>query len=148
MAAALAVSLSLQYFAVFDTSTPAGFARTILTTVGATTVAWLAATFATRPETPEKLESFYRRVRPAGPGWRPVAEATGLPARRGEVGANLLNWAFGVALVYSALFAIGALVFGRWARAGLFAAAALLCGAVVFWNLNRTKWAGLAESND
>nr|MDQ3804818.1 Na+:solute symporter [Acidobacteriota bacterium] len=38
MAAALAVSLGLQYLAVFDSSTPQGFAQTILTTVGATTL--------------------------------------------------------------------------------------------------------------
>jgi Na+/proline symporter len=144
MAAALVVSLSLRYFAVFDSSTPLGFAQTILTTVGVTTIVWLVATFATRPEASEKLESFYRRVHPAGPGWRPVAAAAGLTERRGEIGANLFNWVLGVALIYTALFAIGAAVFAQWARAAGFAAAALVCGALVFWNLNRTGWAGLS----
>jgi Na+/proline symporter len=145
MAAALGVSLALQYFAVFDSSTPKGFAQTILTTVGATTLVWLAATFLTRPEPAEVLEAFYRRVRPAGPGWRRVARAAGLPERRGEIVPNLLNWLLGVALVYAALFAIGAGVFGDWGRAALCAAAAAACGALMFWNLNRTRWAGMAE---
>jgi SSS family solute:Na+ symporter len=145
MAAALAVSLGLQYFAVFDSSTPQGFAQTILTTVGATTLVWLAVTFLTRPEPAEKLEDFYRRVRPAGPGWRRVAEAAGLPEVRAEIAPNLLNWALGVGLVYAALFAIGELVFGLWARAALFILAAAVCGGLMFWNLNRTGWAALAR---
>lgn len=145
MVAALAVSLGLQYFAVFDSATPRGFAQTILTTVGVTTIVWLAATMLTRPEPAETLESFYRRVRPAGPGWWRVARAAGLPERRGEIAPNLLNWALGVGLIYAALFAIGAAVFARWGRAALWGAAAAACGVVMFWNLNRTRWAGMAE---
>jgi Na+/proline symporter len=141
MAAALIVSLALRYFDVFDSSTPAGFAQTILTTVGVTTLVWLAATFLSRPEPIEKLSSFYRRVHPAGPGWRRVAEANDLPERRSEIIPNLLNWALGVLLVYAALFAIGELIFGLWGRALLFIVIAAVCGSIMFWNLNRTGWA-------
>ena len=145
MAAALFVSLALRYFAVFDPATPEGFAQTILTTVGATTLAWLAATFLTAPEPAATLEDFYRRVRPAGPGWRRVARAANLREPESEIASNLLNWALGVALVYAALFAIGAAVFGLWARAALYAAAAAACAALLFWNLARTGWAALAR---
>jgi hypothetical protein len=64
---------------------------------------------------------------------------------RAEIAPNLLNWALGVALVYAALFAIGAAVFGLWARAALYAAAAAACAALLFWNLARTGWAALAR---
>jgi len=144
MAAALFVSLALRYFAVFDPATARGFAETILTTVGVTTLTWLAATFLTAPEPAETLESFYRRVRPAGPGWRRVARAAGLAEARAEIAPNLLNWALGVALVYAALFATGAVIFGLWARAAVYAAAAVASGCLLFWNLARTGWAGLA----
>ena len=147
MASALAVSLSLRYFAVFDSSTPRGFAQTILTTVGATTLVWLAVTLLTRPEPEEKLEEFYRRVRPAGPGWRRVARAAGLKEPGAEIGANLLNWALGVAFAYSALFAIGAVLLGTGARAAVYTLSAVVSGGLMFWNLNRTKWAGLAETD-
>ncbi|HEX8336933.1 MAG TPA: hypothetical protein VF621_09385, partial [Pyrinomonadaceae bacterium] len=146
MAAALAVSLTLRYLDVFDSSTPRGFAQTILATVGATTLVWLAVTLLTDPEPSEKLEEFYRRVRPAGPGWRRVARAARLAESRAEIGANLLNWALGVAFVYSALFATGACLFGTWARAALYTLSAVVCGGLMFWNLNRTKWAGLADT--
>lgn len=141
MAAALVVSLSLRFFDVFDSSTPAGFAQTILTTVGVTTLVWLTATFVSKPEPIEKLSGFYRRVHPAGPGWRRVAEACDLPLRRSEIIPNLLNWALGVALVYAALFSIGELVFGHRGRALLFIVMAAICGSIMFWNLNRTGWA-------
>ena len=148
MTAALFVSLGLRYFAVFDSATPRGFAWTILTTVGVTTLAWLVATFATAPEPAAKLASFYRRVRPAGPGWRLVARAEGLPERSGEIGPNLLNWLLGVALVYSILFGIGEILFGEWLKAAIFIGVASVCGVVMIWNLNRTNWAGLAEVTD
>ncbi|HEX5733189.1 MAG TPA: sodium:solute symporter family protein [Blastocatellia bacterium] len=145
MAAALAVSLSLQQFKVFDSGTPIGFAQTILTTVAVTTIVWVVATYATAPEPMEKLAAFYRHVRPAGPGWRPVARATGLPEVRGEIAPNILNWAMGMALVYSTLFGIGEIIFGAWGRAALFILIAAVSAAVLIWNLNRTRWAGIAE---
>jgi len=52
----------------------------------------------------------------------------------------------GVALVYSTLFGIGELIFGAWGRAAIFLLIAAACGAVMAWNLNRTRWVGLAES--
>jgi solute:Na+ symporter, SSS family len=148
MAAALIVSMALRYFEVFDSSTPEGFAQTILTTVGVTTLVWLTATFVSRPEPIEKLSSFYRRVHPAGPGWRRVAEASDLPERRSEIIPNLLNWALGVALVYAALFSIGELIFGHRGRALLFIGLAAVCGSIMFWNLNRMGWAVFAETVD
>jgi hypothetical protein len=53
-----------------------------------------------------------------------------------------------VAFVYAALFAIGACLLGTWAGAALYALAAALSGGLMFWNLNRTKWAGLAETDE
>jgi solute:Na+ symporter, SSS family len=114
MSAALVVSLGLRWSGTFDAGTPLGFAQTMLTTVGMTTMVWLAATFATRPEPEAKLAEFYRRVRPAGPGWAAVAAVAGVsptpPAER--LAPNFVNWLLGMAVVYSTLFAIGQLIFG------------------------------------
>ncbi len=87
-----------------------------------TTAGWLAVTFATPATDAAKLQSFYRLIRPAGPGWGPVAAATGDTAAGAPQSTNL-----GVALgcmvlgslaVYSTLFATGNLLYGRTA-AGL-----------------------------
>ncbi|HEU4796739.1 MAG TPA: sodium:solute symporter family protein [Pyrinomonadaceae bacterium] len=129
-----------------DPGTPKGFAGQILITVGITTIAWLVATFVTRPEPMEKLISFYRNVHPAGSLWRPVARASGIPERTGEVWPNAVNWLLGIVLVYSTLFGIGEIIFGTWPRVLLFVLIAAGSGAIMMWNLNRTGWAGLAES--
>jgi hypothetical protein len=148
MISALVVSLLLRYFEIFDASTPKGFAQTILTTVGVTTLVWVVVTYLTRPEPLEKLTDFFRKVQPAGPGWREVARLAGLGERRGEIAPNLLNWLLGVSLVYTTLFGIGEVIFGGWARAAAFILVAALCGVAMTWNLNRTGWVGLAESSE
>ncbi len=146
MAAALIVSLSLQYGQIFDSSTPLGFARTILTTVGFTTVVWLVVTFATAPEPAAKLVQFYKRVYPAGPGWSHIAGELGLSTRSAEITANIINWLCGIGLIYSALFTVGELLLGTMMKASIFLLIGILCGGVMVWNLNRTGWLGLSES--
>jgi solute:Na+ symporter, SSS family len=148
MACALVISLGLRQFEIFDASTPLGFAQQILVTVAITTAVWLAATFITAPEPMAKLVTFYRKVRPAGPGWHPVSNAAGVPERTGEIMPNLLNWLLGIALVYAILFGIGELIFGTWPRTILLLIIAGAAGTVMFWNLNRTGWAGLTESHE
>jgi Na+/proline symporter len=133
MSAALIVSLGLNWSGTFDSGTPLGFAQTILTTVAITTAVWLAATFATAPEPDEKLMSFYRRVRPAGPGWTAIAKRSGASAgaRIDRLAPSFINWLLGIAVVYSSLFAIGELVFGEWSKALLFIAVALGAGVAL-----------------
>jgi Na+/proline symporter len=130
MSAALVVSLGLGWSGTFDSGTPIGFAQTILTTVAVTTAVWLTATFATAPEPEEKLISFYRRVRPAGPGWTAIAARSGgdAGARVDQLAPGFINWILGIAVVYSSLFAIGEMLFGAWIKGGLFAALAIGAG--------------------
>jgi solute:Na+ symporter, SSS family len=86
----------------------------MLVTVVASTIVWITVTFLTRPEPEEVLESFYRRVRPGGRGWRRVAERAGFGAEGIEGGAlPWTNWIAGIVAVYSTLFGIGKLIFGQ-----------------------------------
>ncbi|MBL8114944.1 MAG: Na+:solute symporter [Acidobacteria bacterium] len=88
-------------------------ALVMLVTVGVSTVVWVATTFLTQPESPAVLESFYRRVRPGGPGWRTISTRLGFGSESIPGGAmSFLSWGLGIALVYTALFGIGKLVLG------------------------------------
>jgi Na+/proline symporter len=107
MAVAAAVSLYLQVALGWNGDAPRDFAYIMLVTVGVTTIAWLAVTLVTAPERPETLQAFYRRVRPHGSGWRPVANTSGLPPAAGSLFTELLNAALGCVLVYAALFGVG-----------------------------------------
>src|SRR5262249_25810633 len=86
----------------------------LLGTVVVTTIVWIVATYATQPESDAVLESFYRRVRPGGPGWASVSTKLGF-GREPIPGGALAwtNWIAGVVAVYSTLFGIGKLVFGE-----------------------------------
>jgi SSS family solute:Na+ symporter len=84
----------------------------LLTTVGITTVVWIAVTFATPPTDRTTLNAFYRLVRPAGPGWREVRKDAGVAASPDSLSNSLLGWILGCAMVYSALFGAGSLLYG------------------------------------
>jgi solute:Na+ symporter, SSS family len=111
----------------FAAGDPSADAWVMIVTVACSTVVWLSVTFLTAPEPAEKLESFYRRVRPGGPGWARVSERAGF-GRESIPGGALAwtNWIAGIVAVYSTLFGIGKLVFGH-----LSAGLGLLAVAVV-----------------
>jgi Na+/proline symporter len=99
----------------FAPGDPNADAVIMLVTVGVTTVVWLSVTFLTAPEPDAVLESFYRRVRPGGPGWARVSAAAGF-GREPIPGGALAwtNWVAGVVAVYTTLFGIGKCVLGEW----------------------------------
>ena len=133
MSAALIVSIGLQWSGTFDSATPIGFAQTMLTTVGIATVVWLSATFMTPPEPEAKLVEFYRRVRPAGPGWTAIAARAGMPqgAAAERLAPGFINWILGIAVVYSSLFSLREMLFGTWGFAMVLAALALAAGVML-----------------
>jgi Na+/proline symporter len=90
-----------------------GDAWVMIVTVLVSTIVWLAVTFATKPEPEATLESFYRRVRPGGPGWATVSTRAGF-GRESIPGGALAwtNWIAGIVAVYSTLFGIGKIVLG------------------------------------
>jgi hypothetical protein len=125
-------------------SDPVTFAKTSLITAGITTVAWIATTFLTRPESEEKLLAFYRRVRPTVHGWKKIAAlAPEVPQVR-DVRGNAFDWVMGCVLVYATLFGIGKIVFGDWLWGVLLLALAGGAGYLIFWDLSRRGWQSLS----
>ena len=110
----------------------ADFPLNLYAVVAFTTLVWLAVTYATRPTTQDTLDHFYRKVRPGGPGWKPVARRH--PGVEPDAGfARLwLDWLLGVAFVYLTLFGVGKLLLGSaLLGAGLLAGA--LGAAAFLW---------------
>jgi len=98
----------------FAAGDPNADAWIMIGTVAVTTVTWVLATFLTKPEPDSVLDSFYRRVRPGGPGWRRVSERLGY-GRESIPGGALAwtNWIAGIVAVYCTLFGLGKLIFGQ-----------------------------------
>ena len=80
--------------------------------VAITTVGWITVTFLTPPTSPEKLQSFYDRIRPYAAGWRRAVTVQPSDGRE-SMAAAILCWFLGCAVVYTALFGTGYLLYGR-----------------------------------
>ncbi|HKE58759.1 MAG TPA: sodium:solute symporter family protein [Pyrinomonadaceae bacterium] len=143
MIAAAAISLFLQIAWKWDSDNPRQFAYLMLVTVGLTTLIWVAVTIATPAEPMEKLVSFYRRVKPEGPGWARVAAVAGLAGRHaeGRLATQFFNWFLGCALIYGSLFGIGKIIFKEWLSGLLYLVVAIAAGVLISWNLSRVGWA-------
>src|SRR5215208_5764627 len=137
MAASFVTSVILHFAGVNATDTSSGdYALAMLITVGVTTIVWLAVTYLTAPEPDAVLDRFYRRVRPGGWGWRPVAERLGFGDDRIPGGAlSVLNWIAGVVAVFSALFGVGAFLTGTRLQGILYSLVAIGAFALIQRNL-------------
>lgn len=90
-----------------------GFGPQFLVVLGSTTAVWLTVTLLTPPTDPEVLESFYRKIRPAGPGWNTVrARLGGLPSRD-SIGWSFAGMMLGLTMIYCAIFGVGNLCYQR-----------------------------------
>ena len=136
MAVAAVVSLYLQLGLKWDSDRPRDFAYIMIVTVAATTIAWLAATWMTPPEPAETLHAFYRRVRPHGRGWAPIAAAVGLTEASGSLGGELFNAFLGCVLVYAALFGVGEMLLRSAVRGGVLLIVSALAAAAIARNLD------------
>jgi Na+/proline symporter len=93
--------------------------QVLLISAGAVTAVWLLVTLLTPAGDMEKLKAFYRRVRPAGPFWGPVAaQVRAEEGPRGvdpgySAGRALACWIAGIALVYCILFGTGKMLLGE-----------------------------------
>jgi SSS family solute:Na+ symporter len=98
------------------------------------------------PETDrDVLVRFYRLVRPSGPGWAPIRAVSGLTdAEIAATGDNipmaLVGWVTGSTAIWSALFTVGNVLYGRTSTAlalfAVFVVSSLILLKVVtrLWN--------------
>jgi Na+/proline symporter len=110
-----------------------------------TIVAWLTTTLLTAPEEREVLEAFYRKVRPGGPGWRPIARLAPDVVADKHLPLLLLAALLASGVVYLTLPGVGLLLFGDYAGSLLCIAGAVACAAGVVWVMRRVGWARVAK---
>ena len=113
----------------------------LLITVATTTVVWVMTAYLTQPTDRATLLSFYRLVRPAGPGWASVRAEAGVAASPDSLAQSLLGWVLGCVFVYAALFGAGSFLYGRTGP-GLVWLAAFLVSGFGLLRLVPKLWAG------
>jgi Na+/proline symporter len=99
-----------------------------------TGLVWVPVTLLTKPVELERLQEFYRRVRPPAFGWRPIAALSEVK-EGGEVGLVFFLWLVGIAFIYSATFGIGQLLVGDRILGGGLVVAAVVLFAVIAWKV-------------
>ncbi len=80
---------------------------------GLTIATWVVATWLTPAESRETLRSFYRKVRPGGPGWKPIAALEPDVQVDKDLCLSIVGAFFAAGIVYFTLPAIGYFIFGR-----------------------------------
>jgi SSS family solute:Na+ symporter len=98
-----------------------GYPQQLVIGIFITTVCWVATAYLGPQNDPKVLMDFYMRVRPFGPGWRPIqvkagisnADATAMDLRTENFPLSLLGWFTGCIMIWSALFTVGNFLYGR-----------------------------------
>ena len=118
--------MSILFLILTKNNAAPSTAAQLLITVAVTTVCWLAMAYL-GPQTDEgTLVNFYQKVRPNGPGWRDIRVKAGFTGEtemdgRENFPLSLLGWFTGCIMIWSALFTVGNVLYGRMAPAvGLF----------------------------
>ena len=130
---AMVMSL-VTFFAVPRFLPHLGFAETTLVQVGLTTLAWVITAYVGPQTDRATLLSFYRKVKPAGPGWTDIRAEAGVSegevAQENRSGAAFVGWIAGCVVIWSSLFAIGNFLYAAgdpkrltmaWILTGVFA---------------------------
>jgi len=127
------VAIWFQFIHVRAGLPPVHPSAALLIGVAITTVGWIAVTYLMPPTDPLTLQSFYDRIRPFNAGWR---GAVRVDERDGDDSftAAMLCWFLGMAIVYSALFGTGYLLYGR-PLPGLFGLAVAVTSAFLLFRI-------------
>jgi len=140
--------ISLGFLVLAKNGHPVSSHVALVVTVAFTTVCWVATAYL-GPVTDRKvLLDFYEKARPFGPGWTKVRKDAGLAADWAgarAVGDNiplaLLGWVAGCTMIWSGLFTVGNVLYGRWNFALLLFVTFAVSGAVII-QIVRKLWSG------
>ncbi|MES1167329.1 MAG: sodium:solute symporter family protein, partial [Pseudomonadota bacterium] len=135
-------AISLVFFIMKKTGHAQPFAHTVIYSVAFTTGCWLLAAWLAEPTSKERLIAFYRKVHPAGPGWKKIRIEAGVTeaeaALHGDhMGLATLGWVSGCLVIWTSLFAIGNFLYGRWPLAWMLTGVFVVSGVVLIVVVNR-----------
>ena len=137
--------VAVGFFLAKKMGHPVPDTTSLIITVAVTTLVWVTVAFVTPATDHDTLVAFYRRVRPAGPGWRAIRAESGVTAASDSLPQALLGWVMGCTLVYSALFGTGSFLYGRTSQ-GIFWLVAFILSAGGLIRLVPRLWPSTAES--
>ena len=137
-------AVSILFLILAKTGSAPDQGTQLLITIAFTTVCWLATAYLGPQNDPAVLREFYRKVRPFGPGWRPIQMQAGIAGDAGAAGASaesfpmaLVGWLSGCIMIWSALFTVGNFLYGRTEYAVGLLVVFAISGAILVRIVNR-----------
>lgn len=111
----------------------------LLITVGFTSLCWIATAYLAPQTDRQVLINFYRKTRPAGRGWEPIRKEAGEPDGpvADDIPRAMLGWTTGCALIWSLLFMIGNILYGRYTVAAILLVVAVISATILIRIVNR-----------
>jgi SSS family solute:Na+ symporter len=136
--------MSLLFLILKKNGMAPGTYQQLLITIAVTTVLWVTTAYLGPQTRDDALVRFYHKVRPAGPGWQRIRVLAGITpaeaAADSEAAAfpmSLLGWFAGCITIWSALFTVGNLLYGRMDYFWVLLAVFVVSGAVLIRVVNR-----------
>jgi len=131
---AMIVSFIIAYYFKFHYGGDMPGHFQLLTSVGLTTICWLAVTFMTQPTDNKILASFYNKIKPYPGGWKRFLDRENIEIdQQGKqnLGLELIAMLAGSLLVYSVLFSTGYFIYGQYQAAIIFLVIALMMAIAI-----------------
>jgi Na+/proline symporter len=107
------------------------------------TITWITVSYTARSTNKEILRSFYRKIKPGGPGWKAVVEGARKEGvelekekdKRWDVPTGILCMILGSISIYSILFSVGMYLYGNIQNGIIFTATFLISGLLLmkYW---------------
>jgi len=113
------------------------FAVRVAINMAVTLVIWVGVTFLTSRTPCPQTETFYRKMRIAGPGWQRMRRQTGVEPLTGELLHATIAWVSSIFFLFGLLLGIGSLLFHNWHVAAGCLAAVVVGGWILSKELRR-----------
>jgi solute:Na+ symporter, SSS family len=138
--------VSLGFVLLHRAGVNLGSYKELLLTIGLTTVGWVITAYMGPQTDRETLISFFRKVHPVGPGWGPIRAVAGIDsaeaaeyARQDNIPMAMIGWVTGVSVIWSGLFLVGNVLYGRWGYAAVLFAV-LAVSSTILIRVIRRLW--------
>ena len=95
-----------------------------------TTLGWLLVTFITPPENKKTLLNFYKKIKPAGPGW--ICVSQGYKRKKESIYSGIIEMLLATIGIYSLLFATGYFIYGVYDIAILLLILTIFCSCIYY----------------
>jgi hypothetical protein len=120
----------------------------LLLTILFTTVCWVLTAYFGPQTDRATLIAFYKKIYPPGPGWERIRKEAGVSTSEARAHAEnipmaMLGWMAGCTMIWSALFAVGNFLYGRYSIAIWLTVMFIISALLVNYVVNRI-WAAKA----